>query len=299
MSNKKPYLVYFYLKGWYKLLILVLIAPSCVTKIKIKKDVKKVNIQEIQLPKDDSKTAIQLNALVKNNELKFNTFSAKIETEAIIDETKNSFISNVRIKKDSAIWISISPAMGIEALRVLLTTDTVLFIDRINHKYFAGNYSYLNKLLNTEVDYEMLQNLLVGNAIDYYQDERLTVTRDLLNKLYVLSSIKKRTKIKKVLKDAIEHTEPIEILWIIPDKYKVNKIYLEDVYNKRTFQVTYDGFYSIDSLQILPSKANYEIRAKKNIFVELNYVRISINEKLEFPFKIPEKYEMLNKNDEE
>lgn len=270
---------------------------ACHSKSKIIKDARKIDIEPTQLPKDDSKTAIQLTKLIKQNEFVFNTLSAKIEADLNINEEKNSFTASVRIKKDSIIWASISPALGLEAARAVITRDSVIVMDRINHKYFAGNYSYLNKLLNTELDYDMLEDLLVGNAIDYYDDERLTVSKDIQNKQFILSSIKKR-KLKRVLKDAIVADEPIESLWIIPDKYKVSRVYLDDVVNKRTFQVNFDSFNLIDSLQAMPTKANYEIRAQKNILLDLNYNKVSINEKLEFPFRIPEKYDPLKSEDE-
>jgi hypothetical protein len=284
---------------FYYILILIsaFIISSCHTKTKIIIDAKKVEIAPEQLPKDDSKTAIQLTKLIKQNEFVFKTLSAKIDADLNINEEKNSFVATVRIKKDSAIWASISPALGIEAARAIITRDSVVLIDRINHKYIAGNYSYLNKLLNTELDYDMIEDLLVGNAIDYYDDERLSVSKDIQNKQFILSSIKKR-KLKRVMKDAIVSEEPIESLWIIPEMYKVSKIYLDDFINKRSFMVSFDSYNQIDSVQMMPTKANYEIKAQKNIFLDLNYNKISINEPLELPFRIPDRYAPMKSEDE-
>ena len=36
-----------------------------------------------------------------------------------------TFTLNVRMARDSVIWMSISPALGVEAARVLLTPDSV------------------------------------------------------------------------------------------------------------------------------------------------------------------------------
>jgi len=296
MSKKQIHIIY---ANLYLTLMIISAAfiSSCHTKTKIIIDAKKIEIAPEQLPKDDSKTAIQLTKLIKQNEFSFKTLSAKIEADLNINEEKNSFVATVRIKKDSAIWASISPALGIEAARAVITRDSVVLIDRINHRYITGNYSYLNKLLNTELDYDMIEDLLVGNAIDYYDDERLTVSKDLQNKQFILSSIKKR-KLKRVMKDAIIPNEPIESLWIIPETYKVSKIYLDDFANKRSFMVNFDSHNHIDSVQLMPTKANYEIKAQKNIFLDLNYNKITINEPLELPFRIPDKYAPMKAEDE-
>ncbi|MCC7051402.1 MAG: DUF4292 domain-containing protein [Bacteroidia bacterium] len=297
MNKYKPYPFLTIIRRTVFLLVVVFTFSSCTTKKKIIKDAKSININPSLLPKDDSKTATQLAKLIKQREFTFKFLSAKIGTEVNINNEKNSFTSNVRIKKDSIIWVSISPALGIEAIRAVLTKDSVLVMDRINQKYFSGNYSYLNKLLNTEIDYDMIQSLLVGNAIDYYEDERLAVSVDIANKLYILSSIKKR-KLKRVLKDAVTPTDPIESLWIIPEKYRVSKIYLDDAVNNRTFQVTFDSFQLIDSAGVIPTKSNYEIRANKSFFIDLDYTKIALNDNLEFPFRIPEKYTPMKQEDE-
>ncbi|MCB0807539.1 MAG: DUF4292 domain-containing protein, partial [Bacteroidales bacterium] len=81
---------------------------------------------------------------LKENELKFEWFSAKFNLDLIIDKKKNSFRGQLRMRKDSAIWVSFSPALGIEMARLLITEDSVKFINRINKTYFAGDYRVVN-----------------------------------------------------------------------------------------------------------------------------------------------------------
>ena len=47
----------------------------------------------------------------------------------------DSFKASVRLARDSAIWMSISPALGVEVARILLTPDTVMFISKIPHTH--------------------------------------------------------------------------------------------------------------------------------------------------------------------
>ncbi|HAR20844.1 MAG TPA: DUF4292 domain-containing protein, partial [Cytophagales bacterium] len=46
----------------------------------------------------------------------------------------NQFSSplTIRIRKDSVIWISVNPALGIEVVRALITKDSIFVIDKIH-----------------------------------------------------------------------------------------------------------------------------------------------------------------------
>src|SRR5208283_696073 len=85
---------------------------------------------------------------------------------------KNSFNGQIRIRKDSVIWVSFSPALGIEVFRMMLTQDSVKFINRMNNTYFAGDYNYVNQYLNTNIDYDILQSFLTGNDLSFYENEK-------------------------------------------------------------------------------------------------------------------------------
>ena len=54
---------------------------------------------------------------------------------------QNSFDVNLRIRKDSAIWISITPLLGIEAARVLINRDSLMILDRVHKTFSARDYT--------------------------------------------------------------------------------------------------------------------------------------------------------------
>src|ERR1700746_3695342 len=58
-------------------------------------------------------------------EIDFKYFSSKAKSN-FKDEKENVNASvHIRMKKDSVIWMSITPGLGIEALRVLIRPDSV------------------------------------------------------------------------------------------------------------------------------------------------------------------------------
>ena len=76
---------------------------------------------------------IQIFDSVKSREFDFNYLSAKAEV-SYTDKSgeTSSFDINLRICRDSAIWISITPLLGIEVARVLIRHDSVIVLDRIH-----------------------------------------------------------------------------------------------------------------------------------------------------------------------
>ena len=55
----------------------------------------------------------------------------RMQVEADIAGDRNSFKVNARMRRDSAIWMSITPALGVEAARIVLTRDSVRFLSKV------------------------------------------------------------------------------------------------------------------------------------------------------------------------
>ena len=84
----------------------------------------------------------------------------KVHFKAKDSEQSANF--NLRIKRDSAIWLSGS-LLGIEGVRALLTSDSVRVVNRLQKTYFAGDYAYLSQMLNVPVSYKQMQDILLGD----------------------------------------------------------------------------------------------------------------------------------------
>ena len=68
----------------------------------------------------------------------------------------------------------------------MITPDSVKVMNRLKSNYFADDICRINDLINADFDFEMLQNLLVGNSLEYYDDDRLKTSID--GNRYLLSS---------------------------------------------------------------------------------------------------------------
>jgi hypothetical protein len=242
----------------------------------------------------DFKSAKVLSELLVENEFKYTWLTSKFDAEAVVDDKTTNFSVTVRARKDSALWMSISPSIGIEVARLLATEDSVKFIDRLHGKYFCGDYAYISNILHTELDFDMLQNLLIGNSVSFdHEESKLKSMID--NKRYLLSTIRKR-KLRKVLNENSDlkgKKELIQSLWLEPETYKISRIYIEDFNTNRTFSAVYNDFKTVDSLSV-PFQLLFDISAEKKMKIKIDYSKISrLAAPQTFPFNIPAKYEKL------
>jgi hypothetical protein len=69
---------------------------------------------------------------------------------------------NIRMKKDSIIWLSVT-GVGLEVARGIITPDSIVFMDKIHKDYFVFNYEQLSKQYNFDLNFALLQSVIIGN----------------------------------------------------------------------------------------------------------------------------------------
>lgn len=236
--------------------------------------------------------------LLKKNQLNYQWMTAKMNASVIdADSSEQTFTINLRARKDSAIWMIVTK-LGIEGARVLVTKDSVKFIDQLKNKYFKGDYAYINKMLQSELDFEMLQCVLIGNSVEFYEDERYRLNVDNQSCQYQLSTIRKR-KLRRVIQGNKEMKDPVQGIWLKPDDYKIARILFFDFDPDRTFEARFDKFETVDSTQRMPMLIRYDIKAEsdpkteKKVTINLEYSKVTLNKPQALPFNIPSGYEQI------
>jgi len=264
---------------WFSLFIIGSVLFSC--KIQEKENVK------IKLKTRPTKYLIQ--KLIEN-EFEFEAISSKASV-TLIDSAgnKTSFKSHLRIQKDSAIWISITPLLGIEMARVLITKDTVKLINRSKSEYFIGDFEYINRLLGTDLDYQMLEALLIGNSLDFEINDKIYSSVDRSKDLYFISTEKKRKVKKELKKDKDKIKTQIQALWLNPLTFKINELLLSSPHDDKSLAGVYSNFQTVAKQQI-PYNLVFNLTSKSSNSIEINYSKFSLGKSLSFPFNIPDKY---------
>jgi Domain of unknown function (DUF4292) len=254
---------------------------------------------------------------LRQSSFSFDFFQAKASVDFKSNDQAQSFKINIRIKKDSAIWISITPALGIEVARALITKDSIKFIDKINNKYLADKITKIELLLNAELDYSTIENALMGNAIQIYEEDKFKSSTEDPN--YLLLSKNKR-KVRRAVgirkneaaefvsdsafyenikdkkfKKASDKFEDEEMMikryWMDGVNYKIRKTILDDLILQRVITLEYSEFEKLNDL-LFPNKAMFSVATKTSTAsFNIEYSKVSINEPTGMPFKIPEKFD--------
>lgn len=225
---------------------------------------------------------------LRQNELKFNTFDARFTIDYNQGRTYHDFKGQIRMVKDSVIWISFNQDLGIEIARVMITQDSVKFLDRFNKKYLITDYTFINKFLNTNIDFGILQSIILGNDFEYYDMVKFKASID--GGLYKLTT-SERSKLKKYVRN-VEDADRVflQSTWLNPDNFKIVQVKMKELTkDSKKLTADYSHFKEIDG-QLFPNQVDYLIEADDAISVEVNYNRITLNKKLNFPFNIPSKY---------
>jgi len=225
------------------------------------------------------------------NQVDFAYLSAKFNVVYYQGKKKTDLRGQFRIKKDSLTWISLSPALGIEAARILLSDDSVKFINRLNKTYFTGEYGLIDSLLNTSLDYSILESMILGNELTQYDINKFKASID--GGLYRIT-IQERRKIRKYLKsNEISSKVLVQNIWLNPDNFKINKVELKELGDdNRKLEVMYLNYQEVDGI-LLPEEVQINISASTPIDINIRFGRTEINEPLRFPFAIPRKYDEL------
>ncbi len=224
---------------------------------------------------------------LKEHELKFDWLSARFSADYKKGKQESSFSGQIRIKKDSMIWLSLS-VMGIEGMRIMISQDSIKYINRLNNTYVIGDWFDLNRFLNTNIDYDILQSFLIGNDISFYEEGKFKATIDKDEYKLITAA---RSKMKKHIR---YHNDALNVfiqnIWLDPETFKITRADVKEIRKQNIkLDATYSSFEEIKN-QLFPREMTYQIIAENRIFIDVKFSRINIDKALTFPFRIPSSY---------
>lgn len=175
---------------------------------------------------------------------------------------------SLRLQKDEKIWMSATFSI----VKVLITPKKVSFYNKLDSTYFEGDYTYLSNLLGTELDFQKLQNLLLGEAI--YNLNEGSYNMSVNKESYILQPKKQN--------------DLFEIFFLLdPLLFKIKSQQISQPKAFRHLQVDYLSYKEIEK-QILPEKIKIiALETDEELIIGLDFKNVVLNEELNFPFKIP------------
>jgi hypothetical protein len=212
-----------------------------------------------------------------NNAFDKKTITARLKVKYIGKTNLPGVTASLRIKKDETIWISLSK-LGFPVGKALITPTRVSYYEKINRTYFDGDFTLLSNFLGTELDFEKVQNLILGQAILNLKDEKFIVD---------VSQNKYQLKPKK-------EYDLFSILFLInSDNFKINsqKIYQKN--ENKTLTISYNNYTEVDD-EVFPKEIHIKATDTKYIStIDVNYRSVAFNSPVRFPFKIPRHYKQI------
>ncbi len=207
--------------------------------------------------------------------------SAKLAVNHSTANKTQSFGVRARLKKDSVIWLSITPGLGIEVVRVVITPDSIKMINRIEQKYFVESFDKTNELLQMEISFEVLQSALTGEFVSLY-DQDVYLLKPLVD-LYTLEAESSKIAASDAPLKLEQRTE------IDPSIWRVTRSILRNPPRNEQILAEYNDFQQLETL-IFPTTMRFRTQGKENIAVDLKWSKIEEKLTLRFPFNIPSKY---------
>lgn len=213
--------------------------------------------------------------IIQKNKIDFKTFSAKIKLD--IEDSKGKkpdLLANIRIIKDSAIWISVSASiLNVEVFRVLVTKDSVILVNKQDKEVQYRSISYLQEITEIPFDFATLQDLFVGNPI-FYNDSNVTVRK--FENFLLMSSLKndfKNLLTVSTLDNSLQHSKLDDI----------------NLARNRTADFTYDSYENSNGVKF--STYRQIIASEKNkLDVRMNFKQFEFNKELSVYLSVPKNY---------
>lgn len=220
------------------------------------------------------------------NHANFNSYSTRFSGTALWNNTSYTVSGSIRIQKNQAIFISVTPFLGIEVARLLVTPDTVKFVNRLESSYFIGDMRFLNDMLGTDLDFYMLQAILTGNDFEHFTTDNFSIAND--RDMMVISTTTRR-RLNSLNEPPIEHS-----LWIDPQTYRIRQSIAVDPAEKRMIRADYRNFETLEG-QLFPNDVVLQFSDPEST-AELSYraSRSSLASPLDFTFNIPSRYKPID-----
>jgi len=211
------------------------------------------------------------------SEIQFKTASGKLRAVYQDEDKTQSVNLSFRMEKDKAIWMSAS-ILGFPVAKAYITPTSVSYYEKVTQTYFDGDFRLVSDFLGTPLDFNKLQNLLIGQAIYDLREEEYNFTQSprgfqfvkdggaIMKKMFLLNPTNLRAEAQQLVQDN----------------------------DNRGLTVTYSDYQEVEGL-IFPE--NIKIIANEggvSTNIDLTYRNISFNEEVSFPFDIPSGYEEIS-----
>lgn len=208
------------------------------------------------------------------NQIQFETLRGKMKIDYSDGDATQGVSVSFRMKKDHAIWMSAPFGM----VKAYITPDRVSFYNKLENEFFDGDFSYLSNLLGTELDFDKVQNLLLGQALFDLREDKYEM--EVTNEKYQLTPKKSMALFQTLFQ-------------IEPKNFKMASQQLAQPLKKRWLRINYTDYQKVDSWVVPNTVLITAMEENTKNTIDIEYRNIEFDQPLSFPYKIPRGYKEI------
>ena len=202
----------------------------------------------------------------------FKTIQSRLGVKYQDENRSQSVTVDLRMEKSKQIWMS-ARVLGFTVAKVYITPDRVQFYEKLNQRFFDGDFKLISKFLGEELNYNQLENLLLGQAIEPLNTLDYTVD----NNLYVFKR-----------EDVISR-----LFALRPSDFKVAQQSISKPSKNTSLDIKYLDYQTVAG-NVLPNEILINANAQgKLVQVELDLKNVEFDQNLSFPFEMPSGYKQM------
>ena len=263
----------------YSLLIFVLTIVSCASKKNspfIQTVDRKTDVRFVEETSKGYVVSEYHQGSFENNPADLLSIKGKMSYK--VDQNQQNLGLSFRIKKDSIIWMT-GDFLGLTVIKAIVTPERVAFYNKIEKKYFDGDYELLKNMLGVDVSFKMLQSLIVGDALFPVNEDYKYTVEDNAHVFYHT-----RHDPTTLLKNSIHFFD---------GTYRPKKEIIEHLLGEVSLEISYP-IYKEFSHFYLPYSTIISVNNHDDISeLILLYNKIEQVENLSFKFQVPEGYSKI------
>ncbi len=210
------------------------------------------------------------------NQTGYNTLSVRAKLTWDDGSSEQVFQANIRMQKDSLVWMSLTGALGVEGARLLITPDSVRMINKLAGEYVVRDFDFMRSWFLFPISFKMLEQIIAGEKIDIQE------------------------KVSKAIYEGgqfvvyYENDKLIEKIWVNTENYTLAKVMLKDKLLTQDMTITFDAYKGLLDNGVDKPFSHFRSmvvnRDGVTLKLDMDINKVRLNEELSYPFEVSEKY---------
>ena len=265
------------MKGKFAYLVFVLIVFSTIMCKSPRYVISETPEESRSLP--ESVTALTSGWKREYSTLKLN----KIDVDLVINGIANHVKGNLAIYRDSLMVLSVIPALGYEAIRIMCTPDSIIVLNRQEKSYMASSFDAYRAKYKIPLEFNDIQAIFSNEAFYYKinrQDRRFESNVKIGDdeNLYLLESFIQQERLTN------------QGIRINARKLTLDGMFIVDYERRMRMNLLYSDFATA-ATGLFPRSVEVDLFENSNsIEIDLKYGQVIFNDSLKVRFMAPEHY---------